>query len=44
MSLFIGNLPRDADEKDLHDLFDKIGSCTFRFKVIKQQYISTNLP
>jgi len=33
MSLFIGNLPRDADEKDLHDLFDKIGSCTFRFKV-----------
>lgn len=32
MSLFIGNLPRDADEKDLHDLFDKIGSCTFRFK------------
>lgn len=33
MSLFIGNLPRDANEKDLHDLFDKVGDCTFRFKV-----------
>ena len=41
MSLFIGNLPRDADEKDLHDLFDKIGSCTFRFKVTNLQFIST---
>ena len=35
MSLFIGNLPRDADEKDLRDLFDKIGDCTFRFKVFE---------
>jgi RNA recognition motif-containing protein len=33
MSLFIGNLPRDANERDLEELFDKIGSCTFRFKV-----------
>jgi hypothetical protein len=33
MSLFIGNLARGIREADLEAEFDKIGACTFRFKV-----------
>jgi hypothetical protein len=32
-SLFIGNLARGIDEKYLEDEFQKVASCTFRFKV-----------
>ena len=32
-SLFIGNLARGIDERDLEDEFQKVSSCTFRFKV-----------
>lgn len=32
-SLFIGNLARGIDERDLEDEFQKVASCTFRFKV-----------
>jgi RNA recognition motif-containing protein len=35
MSLFIGNIARDVNENDIHDEFDKIGACDFRFKVSK---------
>lgn len=34
MSLFIGNIARDVNERDLEDMFDRIGQCQFRFKVI----------
>lgn len=33
MSLFIGNLGDRVNERDLEDEFNKIGECTFRFKV-----------
>lgn len=33
MSLFIGNLARGVNERDLEDEFVNIGECTFRFKV-----------
>lgn len=32
MSLFIGNIGRGANERDLEQEFDTIGACTFRFK------------
>lgn len=33
MSLFIGNISREANERDLADEFDRIAQCDFRFKV-----------
>lgn len=32
-SLFIGNIAREANERDLQEEFDRIGQCQFRFKV-----------
>lgn len=32
-SLFIGNLARGINEKYLEEEFQKVASCTFRFKV-----------
>ncbi len=39
MSLFIGNLARGVNERDLEDDFVNIGECTFRFKVTTISYL-----
>ena len=31
--MFVGNISRNVNERDLEDEFDKIGSCTVRCKV-----------
>ncbi len=33
MSLFVGNIARDVNERDLGDEFDRISPCEFKFKV-----------
>jgi hypothetical protein len=43
MSLFIGNLARGINERDLEDDFVNIGECTFRFKVTNKSLLTLNL-
>jgi len=33
MSLFVGNIARDVNDRDLETEFDRISACEFKFKV-----------
>jgi len=41
MRIYVGNLPRDADEMDLHEMFSEYGSVS-NIKIVRDRYSNTS--
>jgi len=41
MRIYVGNLPRDADETDLHEMFSEYGAVK-NIKIVRDRYSNTS--